>query len=74
MRKAQNVKCEVLDEGEKEDDGLLSVASLNVAKSHPKLVHVAYPGNVVNPDKAVATLGGAGTISKVHTPLFKAIN
>lgn len=66
MRKAQNVKCEVLDEGDKEDDGLLSVASLNVGKSHPKLVHVAYPGNVVNPEKAVATLGGAGTISKVH--------
>lgn len=66
MRKAQNVKCEVLDDGEKEDDGLLSVASLNVDRSDPKLVHVAYPGNVVNPDKAVATLGGAGTISKAR--------
>lgn len=36
-------------------------------KFNKKLVCVRYPGNVVNADKAVETLGGLREISEVHS-------
>lgn len=75
IRKTQNIKPEDrMNVGNDKDEEIASVASFQVDKSDPKLVHVAYPGNVVNNDKAVATLGGVGSISKVFYASFFACN
>lgn len=66
MRKAQTIKTENVHLGiGQPDETVASLSSLPVSTAHPRLVHVAYPGNVVNNDKAMATLGGLGAVSKV---------
>ncbi|CAL8121686.1 unnamed protein product [Orchesella dallaii] len=61
IRKAFNIKTEK----EEEEDRAISAVSVKVDGSDPRLIHVAYPANVVNDDKAIGTLGGIGAISKI---------
>lgn len=68
MRRSQNIKREV---EENSNEAFPVTIKLNISSSDSRLVHVAYPGNVVNNDKAIETLGGIGTLSKVNGHLMK---
>lgn len=42
------------------------VSLVDVYETDTKLIHIDYPGNVVNPERALATMGGIADIAKVH--------
>lgn len=49
-----------------QQDGLCTGPIISGHKFDKKLICIKYPGNVVNVDKAIETLGGISSISMVH--------
>lgn len=53
-------------QGEPQERTYIGQALQNGHKFNNKLVCIKYPGNVVNPEKAIETLGGTVVISEVR--------